>query len=238
MFKYAAAHYGIDALAYYGMDIAPDTRMVTNPARNAARKTGQAAEAELAAAERALPQLLNSDQTPKQLNAALPGAHAPDRHAADRRWPHAKAALKPIPAKLPATDLDPDAKRARPHLARRGLQMVLRLLAFNAEPGSPTTSTPTCTTTTNTAPSPATCSTTAATITYTTTSITVTLDRPDTPRIARALAPAHRRTQHTPQHDSPATPDPSPTTSHPHESQHSTQPYFRGTQPRQRHWRC
>ena len=33
MFKYAAAHNGIDALADYGMDIGPDTRKVPNPAR-------------------------------------------------------------------------------------------------------------------------------------------------------------------------------------------------------------
>ncbi len=45
----------------------------------------------------------------------------------------AKTALRPIPAKLLATDLDPDAKLARPHLKRRSLQMVFRLLAFNAE---------------------------------------------------------------------------------------------------------
>jgi hypothetical protein len=32
-----------------------------------------------------------------------------------------------------ATDLDPAATRARPQLPRRGLQMVLRLLTFNAE---------------------------------------------------------------------------------------------------------
>jgi len=39
----------------------------------------------------------------------------------------------PIPAKVLATTLDPDAKLARRHLQRRGLQMVLRLLAFKAE---------------------------------------------------------------------------------------------------------
>ncbi len=37
MFKYAAEHNGIDALADYGMDIDTDTRLVTNPARTAAR---------------------------------------------------------------------------------------------------------------------------------------------------------------------------------------------------------
>lgn len=186
MFKYAAAHNGIDALACYGMDIAPDTRMVTNPARISARNQVKTAEADLAAAERALPQLLNSGQTPKQLNAALPGLHQRIDHAA-ATLAHARSALGPIPTKIAATELDPDAKRARPHLARRGLQMVLRLLAFNAEAwladhlnaylNDPDEYR-------------------AITrnllhhgghIHYDTTRITVTLDRPDTPRIARAL---------------------------------------------------
>ena len=59
MFSCAAARGGIDALADYGMDIGPDTRNVTNPARTAARKTLVAAHDELATAERAPPQLLN-----------------------------------------------------------------------------------------------------------------------------------------------------------------------------------
>ena len=130
MFTYAAEHNGIDALA--AMDIGPDTRKVTNPARTAARKTLAAAQAELATAERALPQLLNGEGTPKQKNAALPAAHR-RIEAATAAVEDARTALKPIPAKALTTDLDPDAKRARPHLARRGLQMVLRLLAFNAE---------------------------------------------------------------------------------------------------------
>src|SRR5450759_2659713 len=75
MFKYAAEHNGIDALADYGMDIGPDTRKVTNPARSAARKTLVAAHDELDTAERALPQLLNGQGTPKQKNAALPAVH-------------------------------------------------------------------------------------------------------------------------------------------------------------------
>ena len=132
MFKYASQHNGIDALADYGMDIGPDTRKVTNPARTAARKTLTAAQDELATAERALPQLLNGPGTPRQKNAALPGAHA-RIDAAIAAAEGAKTALRPIPAKIQATDLDPDAQLARPHLGRRGLQMVLRLLAFNAE---------------------------------------------------------------------------------------------------------
>ena len=45
----------------------------------------------------------------------------------------ARAGLKPIPAKLPANELDPGAGRAKPRLAARALQMVCRLLAYNAE---------------------------------------------------------------------------------------------------------
>jgi hypothetical protein len=187
MFKYAAEHNGIDALACYGMDIGLDTRMVANPARVAGRKQVKAAEAELATAERALPQLLNGDGSPKQKNAALPGAHARIRHA-ETALADAKAALKPIPAKVLASELDPDAKRARPRLARRGLQMVLRLLAFNAEawlaehlnayladPDEYRAITR------NLLHQ-------GGQIDYTPAAITVTLDRPDSPRVARALA--------------------------------------------------
>ena len=45
----------------------------------------------------------------------------------------ATAARKDIPAKLPASAIDPDAKVALLRAGRRGLQMVLRLLAHNAE---------------------------------------------------------------------------------------------------------
>ena len=75
--------------------------------------------------------LLNGEGTPAQKNAALPGVHKKIEAAA--ALGDAKTALRPIPAKALATDLDPNAKRARPRLERRGLQMVLRLLAFNAE---------------------------------------------------------------------------------------------------------
>ena len=132
MFSCAPERGGIDALADYGMDIGPDTRKVTNPARTAARKRVADAQEELATAERAPPQLLNGQGTPKQKNAALPGVHK-RTDTAIAAAEGAKTALRPIRAKVQATDLDPDAQLARPHLGRRGLQMVLRLLAFNAE---------------------------------------------------------------------------------------------------------
>ena len=186
MFKYAAEHNGIDALADYAMDIGPDTRKVTNPARTSARKTVAAAQAELATAERALPQLLASEGTPKQKNAALPGAHRRIENAT-AAVEHAKTALKPVPAKVLATELDPDAKRARPRLARRGLQMVLRLLAFNAEAwlaehfnaylGDPNEYRAILRNLLHL----------GGQVDYTNKAITITLDRPDSPRVACAL---------------------------------------------------
>src|SRR5450759_5166673 len=186
MFKYAAAHNGIDALAGYGMDIGPDTRNVTNPARTAARKKVADAQEELVTAERALPQLLNGQGTPKQKNAALPGAHR-RIDTAIAAADDAKTALRPIPAKVRATDLDPDAQLARPHIGRRGLQMVLRLLAFNAEAwlaehfnaylADPNEYRAILRNLLHL----------GGHVAYTTTGITITLDRPDSPRVARAL---------------------------------------------------
>jgi len=167
-------------------DLAPDLRKVTNPARLAARQTLVAAEAELALAERALPQLLAGPLTPKQINAKLPGAH-PWIQPASRAVAAAKAALRPVPAKVVATELDPGAQRARPRLQRRGLQMVLRLLAFNAEAwlaehlnaylADPNDYRATLRHLLQL----------GGQVDYTSTQITVTLDRPDSPRIARAL---------------------------------------------------
>jgi len=186
MFKYAAAHNGIDALADYGMDIGPDTRKVANPARTAARKTLAAAQDELATAERALPQLLNGQGTPKQKNAALPGVHARIDTAIAAAG-DAKTALRPIRAKVLATDLDPDAQLARPHLGRRGLQMVLRLLAFNAEAwlaehfnaylADPNEYRAILRNLLHL----------GGHVAYTSNAIIITLDRPDSPRVARAL---------------------------------------------------
>ena len=185
-FKYAAEHNGIDTLADYRMDISADTRMVANPARLAARADLTTAETEQAAAERALARLLAGPGSVADMNAALPQAHRRIT-AATAKLEAAKSALRPIAAKIAATGLDPDAKRAQPRLERRGLQMVLRLLAFNAEawlaehlnayladPDEYRAITR------NLLHH-------GGTIDYTTKTITVTLDRPDSPRVHRSL---------------------------------------------------
>jgi len=154
---------------------------------SSARKTVAAAEADLIAAERALPQLLAGPATPKQMNAALPKLHQQIEEA-KTALADAKTALRPIPAEVLATDLDPGAKRARPRIERRGPQMVFRLLAFNAEawlaehlnayladPDEYRAITR------NLLHQ-------GGQIDDTTTTITVTLDRPDAPRVARSLA--------------------------------------------------
>jgi len=83
-FKYASEHNGIDALADYAMDIGPNTQMVANPARVTARKHVNAAEAELVAAEPALPQLLNGQDTPETEERRAARRTRPDPARPDR----------------------------------------------------------------------------------------------------------------------------------------------------------
>lgn len=133
VFKYATAHNGIDAIAHYAIDIVPDDRKVPNPARRTARDELAAAQATLAAAERSLAKALtDTTTTPTHKNAAPAGLQR-NIEQATAAVATARQALAPIPAKLAATELDPNAKRAHQRLERRGLQMVCRLLAFNAE---------------------------------------------------------------------------------------------------------
>ena len=104
-----------------------------NPARKAATAAVREAEKALAGAERELARLLTDPAiTPAVKNAAIP-ALQDNITRARQAVTAAAAARKPIPAKLPASDIDPDARVALLRAGRRGLQMVLRLLAHNAE---------------------------------------------------------------------------------------------------------
>ena len=102
----------------------------------------------------------------------------------------ATTARKPIPAKLPASAIDPDARVALLRAGRRGLQMVLRLLARNAEHWlSGHLNAYLCDDDEYRAITRETIIRgLAGTITWTPAAITVQLERPRAPRIARALS--------------------------------------------------
>lgn len=131
-FKYLTEHQGIDALCDYTMTVGPDTAKVTNPARTAATATLRSAEASFATAERALGQAMAGPSTTGDYMAAIRRLRDEVAMAADD-VAEAKAGLKGVRAKLPANEVDPTAARATPRAERRSLQMVLRLLAYNAE---------------------------------------------------------------------------------------------------------
>jgi hypothetical protein len=173
------------------MTITPDTALVRNPTRTSGLATLREAEAEAADLERRIG--AHTTLTPATATGLVEGADDALRDLRESltlardKIQAARAALKPIPANLPANTINANALRATPRTNRRALQTVCRLLAYNAEldlsralntylqdpneyrsitrhllhqPGQ---------------------------IAYTPTSITVTLSQPNAPRVARAL---------------------------------------------------
>ena len=188
--KYASVNYGIDKICDYAAAIEVNTKITANPARKTANTRIRRAENELAAAERALAALLSDpDTTAAAKNAAIPAAERAII-AARRNLREAAAARDGIPAKLPADQIDPDARTAVLRTGRRGLQMVLRLLAHNAEHWLATHINAYLRD--DDEYRAATRATIirglAGTITFTPATITVTLQAPAEPRLARALA--------------------------------------------------
>jgi len=210
--KYAAQNYGIDKICDYIASIETNTKIIDNPARKKATAAVREAEKALAAAERDLATLIADPSiTPAAKNTKLIPAAQSKITRARKALDAAAAARDAIPAKLPANVIDPQAQTALLRTRRRGLQMVLRLLAHNAEHwlsdhlnaylrdddeyraitrqtiirGL------------------------AGTITYTPGAITVELQPPGAPRVTRALALLIDEINHTP----PAMPgDPRPIT--------------------------
>ena len=188
LFKYLEAHYGIHWLTDYHASTEDDTHLIANPERKAGRARLREAEAALAAAERELAALLTSPElSAAAKNTAIPAAENKITQGTDAVTA-AKAALKHIPAKLPASQVTPGAQKAILATRRRSLQMVLRLLAAAAEhwlgnrlkdylrdPDEYRAITRHLLHL-------------GGTITRTPRTITVTLDPPAAPRIARALA--------------------------------------------------
>jgi transposase len=131
--KYAAENYGTGKICDYLAEITENAKLTRNPARDKANAAVRDAEKALASAERDFAALLASpDITAAAKNDRIPAAQ---KKIADARKAAAAAiaARGPVPAKLPANVIDPDARTAVPRAGRRCLQMVLRLLAHNAE---------------------------------------------------------------------------------------------------------
>jgi hypothetical protein len=189
--KYASENYGIDKICDYIAAIETSTKIIDNPARKTAIAAVRQAQKTLAAAREDMAVMLADPAVPAAAkNAKLIPAAGKTITTAERALARARAARDKIPAKLPANEIDPDAKIALLRTRRRGLQMILRLLAHNAEHwlsnhlnaylqddreyraitrqtiirGL------------------------AGVITYTPAALTVELQQPDEPRIARALA--------------------------------------------------
>ena len=132
--KYASENYGIDKICDYAADIETNTKITDNPARKHANAEVREAEKTLAAAERGLAVLLaDLSIAPAAKNEKLIPAAEREIAAARGRLAAAKKARDAIPAKLAANQIDPQAQVALLRTGRRGLQMVLRLLAHNAE---------------------------------------------------------------------------------------------------------
>jgi hypothetical protein len=131
-FKYMD-FYGIDYIADYHAAIEANTRKVDNPQRKQLR-------AELAALtterdkQRERIGALHTDRniTIAALNRESTTAQRRIR-ALDKQITELEERLKTVRAKLPANIINPDAARAVHRTQRRALQMVLRLLAGNAE---------------------------------------------------------------------------------------------------------
>jgi hypothetical protein len=132
--KYASQNYGIDKICDYIAAVETNTKIVDNPARKAANAEVRTAEKALATAREEMAVMLADPAIPAAAkNTRLIPAAERQITRAQNILATARTARDKIPAKLPASAIDPQAKVALLRAGRRGLQMVLRLLAHNAE---------------------------------------------------------------------------------------------------------
>jgi len=132
--KYASENYGIGKICDYIAGIEANTKIVDNPARKEADAAVRDTEKTLAQARGDLAALLADPAiTPAAKNTRLIPAAETKIAAALTKLDAAKTARGKTPAKLPANVINPAARVALLRTCRRGLQMVLRLLAHNAE---------------------------------------------------------------------------------------------------------
>jgi hypothetical protein len=134
MFKYDMISYGLDMLADYAADEVTSTRPKANPACTTAKKAETRAKTALAGAEIALAKLLADHTIPvRTKNDVLIPRAQKKTGTCRQKLEEAETERKKHRAKLPANEIDPAATRAILHIRRRCLQLVLRLLAANAE---------------------------------------------------------------------------------------------------------
>jgi transposase len=132
LFKYLD-FYGIDYLTDYHFTIEANTRKVDNPQRKKLKAelkdlTAQRDRHRERIGELHTDRAVTIDALNRQSTTAQRRIRALDKQIADLT-----AQLKTVPAKLRANIINPDAQRAIHRTHRRALQMVLRLLAANAE---------------------------------------------------------------------------------------------------------
>src|SRR5487761_1284253 len=189
--KYAPENYGIDKICDYIAATGTNTKIVDNPARKTANTAVRTAQTALTAAREDLAVMLADPAiTAAAKNTGLILAAQRKISRAGRALATAEAARDAIPVKLPANVLDPDAKIALLRAGRRGLQMILRLLAHNAEHwlSSHLNAYLQDDDEYRAITRQAIIRGLAGTITYTPRAITVELQQPDEPRVTRALA--------------------------------------------------
>ena len=132
--KYASENYGTGKTCDYLAGIEANSKTTGNPARKQANSAVREAGKALAAAERDLTVLLADPAiAPVAKNTRLIPAAQKKISAARKKLAATVAARDKVPAKLPANAVDLEAKTALLPAGRRGLQMVLRLLAHNAD---------------------------------------------------------------------------------------------------------
>lgn len=182
LFKYLD-FYGIDYLA----TITTNTRKIDNPRRVELRKQLKTLTTERDQLRERIGQLhTDRNITIAALNRDSDTAQR-RIHALEKKIAKFQEELKTVPAKLPANLIDPDAARAVHRTQRRALQMVLRLLAANAEHwvanhlNTYLQDEDEYRATTRNALH------LGGTITYAPTTVHIELDRPNTQRLARAL---------------------------------------------------
>ncbi|HWR48383.1 MAG TPA: transposase [Pseudonocardiaceae bacterium] len=197
-FKYLG-FYGIDWLLDYHAEITANTKLINNPTRTQANTAIRAAKANLAEAQRALGELLNSGLSAAEKNTTIPNTQQAVTHHKHNIATLITARNK-IPTQLPANQIDPNAQRALLHAHRRAFLMTLRLLAYNTDTWLADHLNTYLHDPNEYRAIMRSLMHHGGTITYTPQAITVTLDRHDTPRVNRALTCLTDELNTTPAH--------------------------------------